>query len=350
MIISRAPLRISFMGGGSDLSAFYEKEVGRVISTAIDKYIYLVFNHTPMVNRVTARYFHSESVNHPLELKHDRIREALLDLGIKSNIEIGAFAHLPSRTGLGSSSSFSVALMKGLHAYLGKKIGARESAEAAARLETDLLKEPIGKQDHYAAAAGGFNVLEFHPDRVEVQPVLLDFERRALLEESIILFYTNITRDASTVLTEQSVRTKDDSAHREIVRRMVDMVLPFKDALMKGNLEDLGALLSRGWQLKRQLASNISNPVIDALYNAALEHGAWGGKLLGAGAGGCLLFLAPPERHAAIKAALFACAREHSLEETSDIPVRFVQSGAEIVFNTHHPQMVRTLEPVWKST
>lgn len=340
------------MGGGSDLPAFYEQEVGRVISTAIDKYVYLVFNHTPMVHKVTARYFNSESVTHPRELQHHRIREALLDLDITSNIEIGAFTHLPTRMGLGSSSSFSVALMKGLHAYLGKKIDARAAAEAAARLEIELLKEPIGKQDHYAAAVGGFNIFEFHPGgRVEIEPVFLDFERQTVLENSIILFYTSISRDASSVLAEQSVRTKNDPAQMRALRTMTDMVLPFRDALMRGDIEKLGLLLNAGWELKKTLASNLSNRIVDALYATALEHGAWGGKLLGAGAGGCLLFVAPRERHAAIKAALFACAREHSLPEAADLPVHFVQSGAEVIFNTHRPEnLTPSPETLWKST
>src|SRR3989344_2780645 len=181
MIVVRAPMRISFVGGGTDLPDFYRQTPGRVISSAIDKYVYVVINRTPLIDKVSARYSISETVSHPSELQHTRIKAALNDLGIEKGLEIASFASLPAKTGLGSSSSFSVALMKGLHAYLGKKIGARESAEAAARLETDLLKEPIGKQDHYAAAAGGFNGLEFPPDRLEVQPGLLGFERRALL-------------------------------------------------------------------------------------------------------------------------------------------------------------------------
>src|SRR5688572_17261851 len=161
MIVVRAPMRISFVGGGTDLPEFYRQSPGAVISTAIDKFVYVAINHTPLIDKVSARYSISETVDHPSQLQHTRIRAALCDLGIQKGIEIASFASLPAKTGIGSSSSFSVALMKGLHAYLGRNIGAREVAEAASRLEIELLGEPIGKQDQYAAAFGGFNVFRF---------------------------------------------------------------------------------------------------------------------------------------------------------------------------------------------
>ena len=332
MIIARAPMRISFVGGGTDLSDFYTKYPGRVISSSVDKFIYIAINHAPFTNHVAARYSMTEEVSHPSKLKHTRIREALLDLGIENNIEIGSFAPIPAKTGLGSSSSFSVALMKGLHAYIGKKLDKREVAEAACRLEIELVKEPIGKQDQYAAAFGGFNVLEFNADgTVNVEPVLLDFKKRLDLESHLILFYLGMTRDASAVLTEQKANT---GKNFEILKRMSDSVPLFREALMAGDFESLGEMLHEGWGLKKQLASTISDSVIDKMYEVALEKGAWGGKILGAGGGGCLMMIAPLEKRDYIVQGLTCAASNAGLDSAGEIPISFVQTGAEILFNS----------------
>jgi D-glycero-alpha-D-manno-heptose-7-phosphate kinase len=331
MIISRAPMRISFVGGGTDLPDFYQRYPGRVISTSIDKFIFIAINHAPFTNHVAARYSISEEVQHPSELKHSRIREALLDLGIHSNIEIASFAPIPARTGLGSSSSFSVALLKGLYAYTGKRLDKRGVAEAACRLEIDLVKEPIGKQDQYAAAFGGFNVLQFNADgSVDVEPVLLDFKKRLDLEERLILFFLGTTRDASSVLTEQKANTERNF---EVLKRMSDSVPVFKEALLRSDFKRAGEMLLEGWTLKKQLASAISNPGIDTLYEVAMSQGAWGGKLLGAGGGGCIMMLAPVERRAGIVAALEKAAKSEGFEGAGEIPVAFVQTGGEVLFN-----------------
>lgn len=334
MLIVRAPLRISFAGGGTDLSNFYRASPGRVISSAINAYMYTVINMTPLINKVTARYSLSETVDRVEDLEHHRTRAALADMGIQSNIEIGYFSHLPSRTGLGSSSSLSVSLIKGLHAYQGKKINAHEAAEAACRLEIDLLGEPIGKQDQYAAAFGGFHVYQFNPDEsVEVDPVLLDYKKRLDFEQHALLFFTGMRRDASSVLTEQKQNTKEKHA---VLQAMADLVLPFREELLAGNFKALGEMLHEGWQRKRGLASGISNSFIDALYEAGRNNGAWGGKVLGAGGGGCLLFLAPPEAHDAIRKGVTGVSNQHYAKEFREIPVQFVQSGAEVVFNATH--------------
>ena len=181
MILVRAPLRISFVGGGTDLPDFYTRSTGRVLSATIDKYVYVVINETPLIDRLTAKYQKTESVTHPRYFEHPSIREALIHLGItRKGIEIGSFADLPSKTGLGSSSSFAVALIKGLQALLSKKMSAEEAAQAACHLEIELLREPIGKQDQYAAAYGGFNRFEFNPDgTVAVAPVFLDYKKKS---------------------------------------------------------------------------------------------------------------------------------------------------------------------------
>lgn len=328
MIIVKAPLRISFVGGGTDLPDFYHQYPGRVISTAIDKYVYVAINPTPLMKYVTARYSSFEMVEHPSKLKNDRMRAALLDLGIHSNIDITTFSHLPANTGLGASSSFAVALMKGLHAYLGRKIDQREAAEAACRLEIELLKEPIGKQDQYAAAFGGLNIFQFNPDdSVDVSPVFLDYRTRLDFENHLLLFFTGITRSASTVLREQKEKT---SVNLDTLKQMAEMPLEFRDRLVRGDFEGLGKLLNENWMRKKGLASKVSNDTIDNLYQAGLDAGSWGGKVLGAGGGGCLLFVAPPEKKNAILEALKRSSHENQLEDAREIPFQFVQSGVEL--------------------
>jgi len=326
-------MRISFVGGGTDLPDFYTRYPGRVLSTAIDKFIFIAINNCPFTNHIAARYSISEDVSHPSELKNTRIREALLDLGIESNIEIASFAPIPARTGLGSSSSFSTALMKGLSAYVGKRLDKREVAEAACRLEIDLVKEPIGKQDQYAAAFGGLNVLQFNADgSVDVEPVLLDYKKRMDFERHIILFFLGTTRDASSVLTEQKANT---GKNFETLKRMSDSVPVFKEALLHADFKAAGEMLLEGWNLKKQLASNISNSRIDTLYEVALGQGAWGGKILGAGGGGCLMMVAPLERRKAVVEALRAAAKAEGFDGACEIPIGFVQTGTEIVTNSN---------------
>lgn len=328
MIIVKAPLRISFVGGGTDLPDFYRQHPGRVISTAIDKYVYVAINPTPLMGQVAARYSSFEIVKHPSELKNDRIRAALLDLGIYSNIDITTFSHLPVKTGLGSSSSFSVALMKGLYASLGKKIDQREAAEAACRLEIELLREPIGKQDQYASAFGGLNVFQFNADEsVDVHPVFIDYKTRSNFENRLLLFFTGITREAASVLGEQKEKT---SLNLKSLKEMAELPCEFQERLGRADFEGLGKLLHVNWLKKKTLASKVSNPVIDDLYQSGFEAGAWGGKVLGAGGGGCLLFMAPPEKMGAIREALRGAAAKNQLEEAREIPLRFVQSGVEV--------------------
>ena len=331
MIIVRAPLRISFVGGGTDLPDFYRTSPGSVISAAIDKYVYAVIHPIPFVDKVIAKYSISETVDHASQLKNSRFREALLDMGIESNIEIGTFAHLPMKTGLGSSSSMSVALIRGLHVYRGKKISKKETAEAACRLEIDLVKEPIGKQDQYAAAFGGINVFRFNPDEsVEVEPILLDYKKQHNFESHLLVFFTGITRLASSILTEQKART---SQNMHFLQKMAAMVPEFRDHLLRQDFERLGNMLHEGWLMKKKLASNISNPVIDDLYASGIQNGAWGGKVLGAGGGGCILFCAPPQKHPEIRNALQESARQNHLSGFREIPIHFANSGVEVILN-----------------
>jgi len=337
MIVVRAPMRISFVGGGTDLLEFCRRSEGAVISTAIDKFVYVAINRTPLIDKVSARYSVSETVDHPSQLQHTRIRAALLDLGIEKGIEIASFASLPAKTGIGSSSSFSVALMKGLNAYLGKHIGAREAAEAASRLEIDLLGEPIGKQDQYAAAFGGFNVLRFKGDgSVDVEPVLIDYKHRLALEQHALVFFTGITRHASSVLSEQQAKIGNTF---ESLKQMASMVPDFRDRLIAGDFAALGAMLHEGWLMKKSLASGVSNAAIDTVYEAGTRAGAWGGKVLGAGGGGCLLLLTPLDRKECVKKSVWEAAKAVGLNDFKDIPIHFVQSGAEALYQTAESAM-----------
>ncbi len=335
MIIVRAPLRISFVGGGTDLATFYRQSPGRVLSGAIDKYVYVTIAEIPF-KKIAVRYAEGERVDHPRELKHKRIREALLDLGLESHLEIGTFSNLPGQTGLGSSSAFSVALIKGLNLLKKNKIDTATCAEGACRLEIDLVGEPIGKQDQYASAFGGINVIQFNPDEsVTVEPQLLGFKERLDLENNLVLFFTGITREAASVLTEQKQKTTS-GINIETLKKMADSVSDFKDALFAGDFKRLGAMLHEGWLRKKSLASNMSNPAIDDLYDSALASGAWGGKILGAGGGGCLLFVVDPQKRGAVEETLRKVARKHGLSDADVIPFSFVHSGVEVVTNSAH--------------
>jgi D-glycero-alpha-D-manno-heptose-7-phosphate kinase len=332
MIIVRAPLRISFVGGGTDLPGFYQQHPGKVISAAIDKYVYVAINPAPLIKGITARYSITETVNQVSLLKNDRIREVMLDLQISDNMEIGVFSQLPVGTGLGGSSAFTAALFKGLSTSIGKRLDKKEIAENACRVEIDLLKEPIGKQDQYASAMGGFNIFQFNPDEtVEVEPVLLDFKKQMDLEKHMLLFFTGITRQASSVLNEQKTNI---SSKFETLKSMTLLVDTFKKELLKGNFEALGELLHKNWLKKKQLASKVSNQVIDKLYDTGIRNGAWGGKILGAGGGGCILFLVPFNKKESIRSAMKRIAVKYRLEDFNEIPVKFVQSGVEVISNS----------------
>lgn len=334
MIIVRAPLRISFVGGGTDLADFYHLYPGKVISATIDKYVYAVINPASLLKGISVRYSIIENVEKVKDLKNDRIREVMLDLAIEDNMEIGIFSHLPVGTGLGGSSAFTVALIKGLSTYLGKRLDKKELAEAACKIEIDLIKEPIGKQDQYATAFGGFNIFQFNSNEtVDVEPILLDYKKRIDLEKHMLLFFTGITRQTSSVLTEQK---SNIPGKLETLKSMTELVDVFKKNLLRGNFEALGKLLHENWLKKKKLASKVSNQIIDRLYEAGIKNGAWGGKVLGAGGGGCILFLSPINKKNEIRKALENVAKKYNLEDSKEIPVKFVQSGVEIISNSYH--------------
>lgn len=324
MIISKTPLRMSFVGGGSDLPAFYREHGGAVLSTAIDKHIYITVNKR-FDDSYRVSYSRTEEVPSIDDVQHPLARECLRLTGCAEGIEITSIADIPARgTGLGSSSSFVVGLLHALHAYGGRYVAAGRLAEEACRIEIDKCGEPIGKQDQYAAAFGGLNVIRFHPDdRVDVEPVICRPAVLADLQSQILTFYTGATRSASAILAKQSQDVASDRAKQKCLRRMVELVDETRGALQAGDLRAFGDLLDENWRLKASLTAGITNEQIDHWYRVAREAGAWGGKLLGAGEGGFLLVQAPVERHEAV---------HRALADIRHVPLQFERNGSQIIF------------------
>jgi D-glycero-alpha-D-manno-heptose-7-phosphate kinase len=305
MLISQTPLRISFAGGGSDLPAFYRQEPGAVVSTAINKYIYITVN-PKFDHQIRASYSRTEMVDHVDELQHELIREALRLVGIEGAIEITSISDIPSQgTGLGSSSTYTVGLLNALYAYTEKLACAERLAREACHIEIERCGKPIGKQDQYIAAYGGLQFIRFNTDEsVFVDPVICAPDTRRQLQDGLLMLYTGMVRSADQILNEQSHNTQTDERKRATLRRMVGLAEQMREALVCNDLSGFGELLHAGWMEKRELASGISKPCIDAWYERARAHGAIGGKILGAGGGGFLLFYAPPKRHQEICDAL----------------------------------------------
>ena len=306
-VLTRTPLRVSFAGGGTDLAAFYEmSEYGAVLSTAINKYIYVtVKRHSDVFNEpIRVNYSKSEQVHRVEEIENNIARECLRFLEIDPPIYISIVGDLPASTGLGGSSSFAVGLLSALHAFRGEKISAGQLAEEACHIEIEVLKEPIGKQDQYAAAFGGLNLLRFKPGGdVTVEPIRLRNGTLSALFGQILMFWTGHQRDASSVLTEQKKNTSQKS---ESLFKMREQARQLQSLLSNGHLDcaELGHILDEGWELKRCLASTISTGDIDRWYQLARKAGALGGKLCGAGGGGFLLFLVPPPRQQQVRQAM----------------------------------------------
>jgi D-glycero-alpha-D-manno-heptose-7-phosphate kinase len=323
MIVSKTPLRMSFVGGGSDLPAFYRDEVGAVLSTSIDKYMYICVNKK-FDGRIRISYTRTEDVEHRRQVEHPLVREALDLVGIEGGIEIASMADIPSKgSGLGSSSTYTVGLLNALYAYRNQFVSKGKLASEACEIEIGRCGEPIGKQDQYAAAYGGLNLIRFHPDdSVSVDPVICKPSLLQELEDSIVVFFTGRTRSASAVLTNQSAAMQVND-RRALMRRMVQLAFEMKEQLESGTLENIGALLDENWRLKAQLTSGISDPQIDAWYAKGVANGALGGKLLGAGNGGFIMFYAPKVLHAQIASAL---------SELEPVKFKFDRTGTQIVF------------------
>jgi D-glycero-alpha-D-manno-heptose-7-phosphate kinase len=324
MIVSCAPFRVSFAGGGSDIASFYRQRRGAVLSCAIAKYSFIVIHPFFNSTKYHLKYARTELVDFIDEIQHPILREALRMQGVDPGIEITSVADIPGGTGLGSSSSFSVALINALYAYRRIFVPKETLAHEACVLEIELLGEPIGKQDQYAAAYGGVNLIEFERHGgVTVQPLLLPTAALAELEANLMLFYTGIQRDARTVLTGQVASLENDDASVSRMQQMVDLAYEMRDLLLAGNLDSFGLALHRGWEMKRGLSNQISTSAIDQYYARARSAGALGGKLAGAGGGGFLLIYCPRHAQSDVRKALGVL---QSLE------FRFDWGGARIAF------------------
>jgi D-glycero-alpha-D-manno-heptose-7-phosphate kinase len=327
LVISKTPLRISFVGGGTDLPAFYEQHGGAVLSTAIDKWI-RVGVAPRFEGDVRVSYSRTETVDGAGDLEHELIREAMLRAGLSRGVEVITLADLPSRgTGLGSSSAVTVGALMALYGYQGLQKSAQDLALEACRIELEAVGKPIGKQDQYAAALGGMNLIEFLPDGTVVpHPIIGRAETLAALHRSLLLFYTGSPRmEGDHVLAEQA-RAVTRGENTEQLLEMRDLAYQMRDLIQGGDVEAIGSLLHRNWELKRSAAPRATTEAIDAMYDQARAAGAWGGKLLGAGGGGFLLLSAPPDSHAEIR---------RSLSEYREVPFRFAARGAHILLLEH---------------
>ena len=321
MIIVQSPLRISLFGGGTDFPEFYLQEGGCVLSTAIDKYIFVVIKQR-YDEKLRIGYTRTEMVDSVDEIQHELIREALRVTGITRGVEITTMGDIPAGSGLGSSSAVTVGALNAMHTHLGENVPASRLAREACEIEIKRLNKPIGVQDQYISAFGGLRFIEFHIDgSIQVEPVVLDGLVKRRLNENLLIFFTGITRQADTILAEQQVNISQRTA---ILRQMKEMAYTARRELEAGNIDALGHLLHESWLLKKQLASRISNGMIEEAYQAARGAGALGGKISGAGGGGFLLLYCPYERRDAVRAAL---------KDFQELPFQLEPDGSKVIFN-----------------
>lgn len=321
MIIVQTPLRVSFFGGGTDFSAYYQVEGGCVLSSSIDKYIFVTIKQR-FDDYLRVGYTHTEIVETVGEIKHELIREALKITGIEKGVEITTMGDIPAGTGLGSSSAVTVGALHAMYAYQAEIVPAEILAQQACEIEIDRLGKPIGKQDQYISAYGGLRLVEFQSDeKVSCRRVRLDPALERRLNESLLLFYTGVTRHAETILGEQRENVGHNLA---ALSEMKQMAYTARDLLCQGNLERFGCMLDEAWKLKKSLARHISNGAIEEAYEKARQAGALGGKITGAGGGGFLLLFCVPERREAVREALSGM---------RELPFRLTMDGSKVIFN-----------------
>jgi D-glycero-alpha-D-manno-heptose-7-phosphate kinase len=322
LIITQTPLRISLAGGGTDFAGFYEKHGGEVLSTAIDKFIYVVVK-ARFDRKIRVGYTKTEMVDHVDDIEHQLVRECLRLTGLTEGLEIATMADIPSEgSGLGSSSTVTVGLLHALYTYKGELVTAERLAQEACKIEIDVLGKPIGKQDQYIAAYGGIRRIKFNRDgTTDVETVNVDGDLRQRLGEAVLLFYTGITRRADSILTEQKANIQDQE---ESLIRMRSQVEEMKITLEAGAFQKAARLLNAGWELKKALAGKITTSEIDQLYERALEAGATGGKIAGAGGGGFLLLFCPPDRQIAVR---------NALSNLKELQFQLERDGSKVIFN-----------------
>ena len=329
MIISRTPYRISFFGGGTDYPGWYLKHGGQVLSTTIDKYLHIFCRYLPpfFEHRLRLVYSKIETCQHVSELDHPSAREVLKYLDIDNGLEIHYDGDLPGRSGLGSSSAFTVGLLNALYAYQGQKISQHRLTTESIHIEQDLIKETVGSQDQTNAAYGGFNKIRFKLNgEITVDPVTISYEQIQELDKNLMLFYTGIIRTAEKVARSyvDVIEEKEKQLYR-----MHDMVDEAIELIANGNLEDFGRLLNDAWQEKRSLSKIVSNSQVDEIYTSAIDAGALGGKLSGAGGGGFLLLYVPVEKQPDVK---------KKLSRLLHVPFSFEPNGSQIIFHYLHKE------------
>jgi D-glycero-alpha-D-manno-heptose-7-phosphate kinase len=326
MIIAQTPLRIGLLGGGTDLPNYYREHGGRVVNCAIDKYLYVIVKQR-FDNDIYVNYSKKEIVSRVEDLEHELVREAMWMTGVTNGVEITTLADIPSAggSGLGSSSAVTVGLLHALFTYRGRQITTEDLANRACIIEIDRCGKPIGKQDQYIAAYGGIRDIRFGPgDRVVTEELELPSVVRRDLQRQVMLFYTGVTRNANSILAEQ---TANVNATRDQLDLLCDLAGLAADRLRYGDVDAVGEAMRKGWEAKRQLAAGISNPQVDMAIDRVLEAGATGAKLTGAGGGGFLLVICPMERQRAVR---------ESLAEMQELPVKLDRFGSRIVLNVQN--------------
>ncbi len=323
MIITKTPFRVSLCGGGSDLPAFYEKNGGCVISTTIKKYMYITSHPSFDKHQTVLKYSKTEIVNDINKIEHSIFRECLKEEGLEG-LEITSIADIPSGTGLGSSSAFTVGLIKNLKCHKREYISKQEVAEMACDMEINKLGNPIGKQDQYAAAFGGLNYYEFNKDgSVFVEPILLSKEAYNSLEKNLIMLYVGGEHSASEILKEQSKNMVNAKEKEEGQKRIVELTHELKYELEHNNIDAVGRILDENWKIKKTLANGISNNEFDKIYNKAIENGAMGGKILGAGGSGFFLFYVKEENQPKFREAM---------KDLKEMEFKFDHQGTTVIF------------------
>lgn len=327
MIVTRTPFRIPLGGGGTDLPSYYSRYGGFIFSAAINKYMYICINRPAADDLIRIKYSRSETIDSIKEIKHELVRESLRYTGIENNIEIASMADVPAGTGLGSSGSYLVGLLKGLHELKRENVSTQELAEEACRIEIDILKKPVGKHDQYLAAFGGFTVMDIDKDgKVKVSRANLSRDTLEALENKLVLYFTGVSRDSSTILNEQSAQAKiKESEITRCLTRIKEIGIEIRDSLEKGNLRNFGELLDEHWQTKKRMSDKISNPKIDNLYELAKKNGVLGGKIMGAGGGGFFLFYCDGD-----KKKLRQVMAKTGLKE---MPFNFDSEGSKVLVN-----------------
>jgi D-glycero-alpha-D-manno-heptose-7-phosphate kinase len=328
MIISRTPVRLSFFGGGTDYREYYLRNGGAVLGTTISKYVYVSINRlSNFFNyKIRVGYSKSELVNSVNEIIHPSVRECLKFKNMDGNLDIHIFSDLPAKTGLGSSSSFTVGFLNGLYALEGCLVPREQLAKDALFVEQEMIKEQVGSQDQVHAAYGGLNIIRFGEDGFRVHPLIINSEKRKSLEDSLMVFYTGQTRYASEVVQEQIKRTSsrvNDTYLRRMNETIDEAMAIVSNEQNKTMIESFGKLLHESWMLKKSLSSQVSNTLIDEAYDAALAAGAWGGKITGAGGGGFLAFIVAPERQPAIR---------NALKDFLEVDFKFENEGSTIIY------------------